>query len=216
VRRAALFLAALAAALGVAATARAYADPEEASATVAAELNEYWTGVFAGIGRRYKPPLELVWYDEQQATACGATKAQNAMYCPLDKTIYVDHSLFAYFTFDRALPFAIATVIAHEWGHGVQDQLGLFRPVRRRPGPIPQLEWEADCYAGMWARWAQDRGALGATGIADGLAVMIATGDPPGSPRYFSHGSSDERAAHFLRGYATQSLRECERVRYGG
>jgi hypothetical protein len=179
-------------------------------------LNEYWGEVFAQIGRRYTGPAGVTWYEEQLPTACGSTKSHNAMYCQLDKTIYVDRWLFEQFTFERGLPFAIATVIAHEWGHAIQDQFGLFRPVRRRAGPLPQLEWEADCYAGMWARWAHDNGALGEGGVGDGLALMIAAGDPPGSPRYFSHGTSNERAAHFLRGFATQSLRECERVRYGG
>jgi predicted metalloprotease len=216
VKRAALLLAAVAAALGLAATARAYETPEEASGTVSASLNAYWSGVFAQLGRRYTSPSTVVWYEAQQPTACGGTKSHNAMYCPLDKTIYVDRWLFAHFTFELQLPFAIATVIAHEWGHAVQDQFGLFRPVRRRPGPMPQLEWEADCYAGMWTRWAYDNGELGEAAVSDGLALMIAAGDPPGTPRYFGHGSSDERATHFLRGYATQSLRECGRVLYGG
>lgn len=181
---------------------------------VAAELDDFWSGVFAAAGRRYVAPAGIVWYDGQVATPCGATKERNATYCPTSKTIYVERSLFTHFTTELGLTYAIAIVLAHEWGHAVQDQFGLLRPVRRRAGPLPQLEWEADCLAGMWARWADEHALLGDTGVADGLALMIETGDAAGSPRYFGHGTSDQRAAHYLRGYATQSLRACERVLY--
>ncbi len=194
--------------------AQAGASPEETSAAAVTGLNAYWSGVFSELGRTYSPPAGIVWYgDEGVSTRCGVTRPHNAMYCTTDRTIYLDRWLYSHFAVELGLPFAVTVVIAHEWGHAIQDEFGLFRPVRRRN--LLWTEQQADCYAGLYTRYEDQVGALGDGDVGAGIALMVAAGDPEGIPGPFSHGTSDVRVRNFLRGYATGDLRACESVLFG-
>ena len=190
--------------------------PSEARVEIAtaAQLKTYWSGTFRRLGRVYAGPSKVVWYDTATVTGCGITAVGSSTYCRVDRTIYLDTGLFA-----RSLgtigDFAAATILAHEWGHEVQDELGLFRwAVRHRYWVGKELQ--ADCYAGMFARHAERRGLLEPGDVEEGRALLSSLGDDEQMPRNSSqaHGTAAERAEWFRRGYRTGSLAVCRSV-YG-
>ncbi len=117
--------------------------------------NEVWTDAFAKNGERYQAPT-LVLFRNATQTGCGlASSAVGPFYCPSDQTLYLDETFFDELKSrfgGSAGEVAQAYVIAHEVGHHVQNQEGLFR----QGGPQGQhgaieTELQADCYAGIWA-----------------------------------------------------------------
>ena len=144
-------------------------DPQEQFvAVVLGETEDVWGALFRQSNLQYTEP-RLVLFSGQTSSACGfAQSAMGPFYCPNDQTVYLDTDFFR--VMEQQLgargDFAKAYVIAHEVGHHVQDELGLLAQVnaaRSRVGERQsnalsvRVELQADCYAGIWGRAAQQR-----------------------------------------------------------
>jgi uncharacterized protein len=182
-------------------------------------VQTFWDGVFERSGERY-PYVDTVFFTDQVQTECGAASSQvGPFYCPRDQQVYIDLGFFdelqSRMGAGRA-PFAQAYVVAHEYGHHVQNLLGVLERIGGdREGPesrAVRAELQADCYAGVWAANAVETGLieeLTQADINDGLDAASAIGDDriqertqgQVNPETWTHGSSEQRRRWFSRGY---------------
>ncbi|HET7857462.1 MAG TPA: neutral zinc metallopeptidase, partial [Gaiellaceae bacterium] len=179
----------------------------------------FWNGVFERSNRRY-PYVDTVFFTDQVQTGCGVASSQvGPFYCPRDQRVYIDLGFFDELQSKLGTggaPFAQAYVIAHEYGHHVQNQLGVLERIGHdRQGPESRAvrsELQADCYAGVWAGNAVENGLieeLTQADINDGLDAASAIGDDriqqqtqgQVTPESWTHGSSEQRRRWFSRGY---------------
>ena len=180
-----------------------------------AHVDQFWAARFQEAGRPYDSPGGVIAFDEPIVTACGRAEPEQeaAFYCVIDEKIY-------YSTEFRALienqigDFAWVIVVAHEWGHHIQANLGFdLGVVPDRAGEIPpiELEQQADCLAGAYAIDAEGTGWLDPGDIDEALYMTEISGDPPGTawndPR--AHGTGDERIDAFMQGY-TAGIAGCD------
>jgi uncharacterized protein len=197
-------------------------------------VQNYWTGVFARNGRKY-PPAKTVIFHGSTRTGCGtASSAVGPFYCPTDRTVYLDLGFWRELTTKfgaRGGPFAQAYVIAHEYGHHIQNLTGtLANSQSSKQGAnsgAVRVELQADCYAGLWAHYATTtRDADGRTlissitkqDVADGLDAAAAVGDDRiqrefqgrVTPETWTHGSAQQRRKWFLTGYQTGDAKSCD------
>ena len=191
-------------------------------------VQEFWAGVFERSGERY-PYTDTDFFTDQVSTACGAASAQvGPFYCPRDQLVYIDLGFFdelqSRFGAGSA-PFAQAYVIAHEYGHHVQNQTGALQSIGDdRQGPesrAVRAELQADCYAGVWAANAVETGLVEQLTQADinaGLDAASAIGDDriqettqgQVNPETWTHGSSEQRRRWFSRGYEQGRPAACD------
>ena len=170
---------------------------------VVPEINAFWRDVFAGAGVSYIP-AGVSWVEGGQMarTACGRGYLSGPLYCRIDRTIYLDSEFFQDLWAFRE-DAAVVVVIAHEWGHHVQDLLGIDG--RRRSGLT--IELQADCMAGMFFRHAAAEGRLQDGDLDEAVAVSLRSGDPtwqsPTDRR--AHGSGEQRVSAFRQGYDGES-----------
>ena len=189
---------------------------------------KFWDGVFQRSNRRY-PYADTVFFTGGVQTGCGAaSSAVGPFYCPPDQLVYIDLGFFdeleSRFGAGGA-PFAQAYVIAHEYGHHIQNQLGVLENVRGdQQGPESRAvrsELQADCYAGVWAANAVETGLieeLTQDDINDALDAASAIGDDriqeqtqgQVTPETWTHGSSEQRRRWFSRGYETGRPAACD------
>jgi predicted metalloprotease len=182
-------------------------------------VQAFWDETFTRSGERY-PYTDTVFFTGQVQTGCGvATSQVGPFYCPRDQLVYIDLGFFdelqSRFGAGGA-PFAQAYVIAHEYGHHVQNQLGVLDRIGNdRQGPesaAVRSELQADCYGGVWAANAVEQGLLEELTQQDvnaGLDAASAIGDDriqertqgQVTPETWTHGSSEQRRRWFSRGY---------------
>jgi predicted metalloprotease len=196
---------------------------------VLGDTEETWTAVFAQAGRQYQEP-QLALFSQGINTGCGsATSAAGPFYCPPDQMVYIDLAFFRQLETDFAAQgdFAKAYVIAHEVGHHVQNLLGTLEQARGAQQRASEadanavqvrVELQADCYAGIWAHYAdRARQLVEAGDIDEALTAASAVGDDTIQHRTtgtvnqesFTHGSSAQRQQWFRKGYSTGSVDEC-------
>jgi predicted metalloprotease len=197
---------------------------------VLGETEDTWGALFQAQGMTYTAP-HLVLYREQMPSACGsANAAVGPFYCPLDRKVYLDLDFYQQLADEFQAPglFAQAYVLAHEVGHHVQNLLGVAARVHaaQERGSAAQanqlsvrLELQADCYAGVWARNAdQSKDILEQGDVESALRAAAAVGDDTLQkraqgyvvPESFTHGTSAERVAWFKRGLDGGAISNCD------
>lgn len=193
-------------------------------------VQDFWEGQFSS---GYQPAV-ATFFSGGVSTGCGqAPSSAGPFYCPADLGVYLDLSFFDDLrtTYGGSGgDFAEAYVLAHEYGHHVQNLTGQMRHIGRDSGPdsdAVRLELQADCYAGVWAHNAtQTEDADGTTliteltrdDIAEGLSAAEVVGDDyiqerfqgTVTPETWTHGSSEQRQRWFLVGYRSGSTQDCD------
>lgn len=192
------------------------------------DAQQTWTTLLPKYGARYHDAKLHLFRDATQ-TGCGTGQtAMGPFYCPLDEKVYIDLAFYDELKtkFAAAGDFAQAYVIAHELGHHVQHILGTDAQVRQAMQRDPssqnalsvKLELQADCFAGVWGKSAQERGALQPGDLEEGLTAAAAVGDDRIQSRTtgrvntenFTHGSSAQRSSWFRKGFDTGDPRACD------
>ena len=209
-----ILLGVLALAVGAATPGASAGPPLQQSVVdaVIADIDAFWRDSFAAADRPYRPPA-VVSFHTPTGTACGRISlGVGPGYCPLDETIYYNAE-FRALGEDRLGDFAWVTIVAHEWGHHVQAELGLYASAEPEEGeayPV-ELELQADCLAGAYAQDAEARGWLEADDPEEAVAVTAAAGDPDGTAWEdpAAHGTAEQRVAAWEQGYA-EGLPGCD------
>lgn len=193
------------------------------------DVQTFWVDKFAENGIRYEPAT-LTLFDTPIRTGCGTAQAAiGPHYCPLDKGIYLETGFFDDILarrFGATGDFAQAYVVAHEFGHHVQNELGISTWVRQQQANDPRnrnaysvaLELQADCLAGIWAAFAEDRGLLERGDTNEALEAAAAVGDDRiqqssgrrVDPHTWTHGSAAQRQEWFSRGMQTADTEACD------
>lgn len=189
-----------------------------------------WTQKFQEMGRQYQKPT-LVLFTNFVQSACGmAQSAMGPFYCPGDNKVYIDLSFYQDMKNKLGAPgdFAQAYVIAHEVGHHIQNQLGIAAKVTQARQQASEaeanalsvrMELQADCFAGVWAKAANDTNKILEPGdVEEGLNAAAAIGDDRLQrrsqgyvvPESFTHGTSEQRVRWFKRGLETGDIKNCD------
>lgn len=195
-------------------------------------LYSFWS---TELGSRFQPEKAVETFDGSTDTGCGpATSDVGPFYCPVDQVIYLDTTFF-----DDVLEkqlggpdggFVEAYVLAHEYGHHIQNLLGTMSKVKTQQGPNSdsvRLELQADCYAGMWAHSATttqdaDGQALFSELTDQDIALALQAAASVGDDRIqqktsgqvdeetWTHGSASARERWFQTGFQDGSLQDCD------
>lgn len=191
-------------------------------------IQEYWDDEFERRNMEYDYS-DTVLFSNSTQSGCGFASAQTGpFYCPADMGVYIDLEFFGLLLQQLGAqggPFAEAYVLAHEYGHHVQNITGVLQRANRRDqGPdsdAVRVELQADCYAGVWAHHAEGTDVIGQISnedIAIGLDAAAAVGDDhiqqrsQGDihPESWTHGSSEQRQGWFMTGYETGDPGACD------
>ena len=200
---------------------------EELLTAVTTDVDAYWTKVFEASGRS-EPRVGYAWIPAGQtvASACGDEAHPlgdtAAAYCNGDDTIYISQKFATDIydgALDHALPgssqgygrtygdFAVAYIVAHEYGHQVQDELGLFDAYGDQL-PTMAFELQADCFAGSWAHSAYEENRLEDGDVQEALDAALAVGDfDAGNPGH--HGTPEQREAAWKQGFDSGDPSAC-------
>jgi predicted metalloprotease len=195
---------------------------------VAGDVQDTWTQI---LGNRYERTRVVLFRDATQSGCGSAESATGPFYCPADHKVYLDLAFFNELSQRFGAPgdFADAYVVAHEFGHHVQNLLGTSDRVRGgsmgASSASVALELQADCYAGVWGHAASQNGRVqagrvelepgdaeealhAASVIGDDHLQKMATGHV--QPERFTHGTSAQRVEWFKRGMTTGDPRQCD------
>jgi predicted metalloprotease len=206
------------------------ANEDEDCARVAVEnsLVAYWEKTLPEQSGTQFQPATLRTFSGGVQTGCGQASSQvGPFYCPPDQRIFLDTTFF-----DDVLEgqlggqggdFVEPYVLGHEYGHHIQNLLGTMGQVRTQKGPesdAVRLELQADCYAGMWTKYAEDSElmTLDQGDITEALDSAKAVGDDRiqqrsgqgVNPDGWTHGSSEQRMRWFSIGYEEGTLQACD------
>jgi predicted metalloprotease len=204
-------------------------------------MEDRWKEIFSEGGRRFNSPRIVLFKNATNGGRCG--RAQSAMgpfYCPPDKLIYLDTGFFREVETrfrgctGSACKFTAAYIIAHEFGHHVQNELGILDRVRQAQQQVGsraeanqlqvRVELQADCLSGLWANRQQKKGAFLDQGdIEAALQTATAIGDDTLQrqaqgrvvPDSFTHGSAEQRRRWFMTGYQQGTIESCNTFAQG-
>ncbi len=186
-------------------------------------VQAYWSRALRGY-----EPTRTRFFEGGIQTGCGAaSSATGPFYCPNDRYVYIDLGFFDQLQSQlgaRGGPLAEAYVLAHEYGHHVQNLTGVLRTADRDTGPQGgqvRVELQADCYAGLWVGHALDTGFvedITRQDVADALDAAAAVGDDRIQertqgrvvPESWTHGSAEQRQGWFVRGIESGGPRSCD------
>ena len=199
---------------------------EQLLTAVTEDVDTYWTSVFKDSGLP-APRVSYMWIPAGQtaASACGDESGtlgdSAAAYCPGDDTIYISQKFATDIysgALDQALPgssqgygrtmgdFAVAYIVAHEYGHEIQDELGVMQKYQQLP--TMAFELQADCYAGTWANSAYRENRLEDGDVQEALDAALAVGDfDTGNPGH--HGTPEQREQAWKSGFQTGDPSAC-------
>ena len=197
-------------------------------------LDAYWADALPAAGFAFDYP-GIVLFDQATSSGCGtASSSTGPFYCPPDQTIYLDVSFFDVLETEFGSsggPLAEMYVMAHEYGHHIENQIGVFDVADRsgtgEDSDSVKVELMADCLAGVWAGHAatvpDESGTpflqpITDVQLADALSAAEAVGDDriqeatqgESDPHTFTHGSSEQRAEAFTVGYQRGTLAACD------
>ncbi|RYE09096.1 MAG: flagellar biosynthesis protein FlgM [Hyphomicrobiales bacterium] len=190
------------------------------------DTEDYWGQYFRAQGSNYVAP-KVVLFSGQTQSGCGvADQSSGPFYCPTDQKVYVDLSFYEQLRRQFGAPgdFAQAYVIAHEVGHHVQQLIGVLPDFNRARQTMSQeqanhasvqVELQADCFAGTWAKAEFEAGFLEAGDVEEAINAANQIGDDrltggrvPSSQ--FTHGTSEQRMEWFRRGYESGDPTQCD------
>jgi predicted metalloprotease len=195
---------------------------EQYLTSVTKDVDAYWTQEFKDSGLP-EPRVSYDWIPagETGGGACGTGGDDMAAYCPNDDTIYVSQNFATNAfngTLDQSLPgasqgygsvsgdMAVAYIVAHEYGHQGQNELGLDQKYANLP--TMDFELQADCYAGDWAKYANDKGELEDGDVDEALNAALAVGDfDTSNPGH--HGTPDQREEAWTKGFQSGDPQAC-------
>ena len=198
-------------------------------------VQAFWEAELPRYGREWQP-TQTVLYSGQTQSACGTASNQvGPFYCPLDSLVYIDADFFDILTQRFGADggaLAQEYVVAHEYGHALQDQLGLLGRAQQDPkgaesGAV-RIELMADCLAGVWAQHASevpdeatgepflkpltqddvDSALSAAAAVGDDRIQEATTGRV--TPESWTHGSAAARQQWFTTGLRTGDLNQCD------
>jgi len=203
---------------------------EQFLTAVTKDVDSYWTKEFKDSGLP-EPKVSYKWIPAGQtaASACGDSADGGglgdsaAAYCAGDDTIYISEKFATDIyngSLDQSLPgssqgyggtmgdFAVAYIVAHEYGHEVQDELGLLQKYGDQV-PAMGFELQADCYAGTWAKSAADQNRLEDGDVQEALDAALAVGDfEEGNLSH--HGTPEQREEAWNSGYESGDPSSCD------
>jgi predicted metalloprotease len=196
-------------------------------------IQSFWASELPRRGKKYTPaPMRV--FSGSVSTGCGpATSAVGPFYCPPDKRVYLDLGFFQTLQTDlgaRGGEFAEAYVVAHEYGHHIQNLYGILGRIKSRNGPTSdsvRSELQADCLAGIWTNHATTTPGrngqpliteLSEDDIARGLDAAASVGDDriqsktqgQVTPESFSHGTAEQRMRWFKTGLDSGDMTACD------
>jgi uncharacterized protein len=169
------------------------------------EIDQFWRDVFDEAVVTYRPPYAVIALDRAISTACGPASPSNMFfYCSADESIYLSPAGLEAVA-RKYGDYAPITILAHEWGHHVQNILGVPTTASN------ELELQADCLAGAWTRHAQTLGLLDKGDVAEAAKLSAESGDDywASQEKPGAHGIDDDRITHFMRGY-DDGLADCD------
>lgn len=191
-------------------------------------LNQTWEPEFRRAGIRFKDPILTLYSGNVSTQGCGsASSAAGPFYCPADMGIYIDTSFYDQMSRQMGAggDFARYYVMAHEYGHHIQNLTGLAAQVRSAQSQNRaqanqlqvRMELQADCYAGVWA--GKNRNLIEPGDMEEGLRAASAIGDDTLmrnagrriSPENFTHGTSAQRMEALRSGLEAANDSVCDR-----
>jgi uncharacterized protein len=192
------------------------------------DVSGYWEAEYPEVFTGQWRDAKTRFFSDSVGTGCGQASAQmGPFYCPEDEYVYFDLGFLVQLQnqFGATGDLAAQYIVAHEYGHHVQNVLGVSSEVSRLQQQNPNeanrysvaLELQADCFAGAWAKSADQRGLLDPGEIEEALNAAAAVGDDRiqsqagmrVDPEQFTHGTSEQRVDWFRRGYDTADPRRC-------
>ena len=192
-------------------------DVKQLLSVVLAQTEDFWGATFKAGGSTYEEP-KLVLFTGFIATACGVVSGTS--YCAADQRIYLDPAFPGLREIGSIGDFAKALILAREVGHHVRNisavpqklvadgdqQAAIIRS--------EQVELQADCFAGLWSRYVQDKGLLEGTDLAQARELLRSLGDDQaanasGNSTAKRYGTSEQRIRWFDRGLAGKAIADC-------
>jgi uncharacterized protein len=185
-------------------------------ARIVGDTEDVWDALFRSMGMSSYPRPVVVIFSKQAHSACGnVIAAAMPFYCLFDRRIYVDTAFLSELSrrWDATGDFVAGLLIAREVGHHVQNVLGTIRQVdaamsRREEEQRKQsrvlIELQADCYAGIWVHFVQERNLLEPRDLEEGVRAALAVGDTS------TRADIAQRMRWFKRGLETGDPRRCD------